>query len=82
MKTCGKCGSKIEKPGPCPVCDDKPFGQPKNPTTGWMRSELERRGVDNRGTPMSDDQLKRLLREVGVDIADAKEKKPSDKGDR
>lgn len=25
-KTCGKCGSKIYKPGPCPVCEDNPYG--------------------------------------------------------
>ena len=26
FKTCGKCGSKIENPGPCAVCNDTPFG--------------------------------------------------------
>lgn len=25
-KTCGKCGSKIDQPGPCGVCNDKPYG--------------------------------------------------------
>lgn len=24
--TCGKCGSNIPEPGPCPVCNDAPFG--------------------------------------------------------
>jgi hypothetical protein len=26
-KTCGKCGSPIHALGPCPVCDDAPFGR-------------------------------------------------------
>jgi hypothetical protein len=25
-KTCGKCGSKIDSPGPCKVCKDAPYG--------------------------------------------------------
>lgn len=25
-KTCGKCGSKIS-PGPCPICNDAPYGK-------------------------------------------------------
>ena len=27
-KTCGKCGSVIHKPGPCPTCNDEPYGRP------------------------------------------------------
>ncbi len=27
MTTCGKCGSQIDRPGPCPVCSDRPFGR-------------------------------------------------------
>lgn len=23
---CGKCGAKLQNPGPCSVCNDKPFG--------------------------------------------------------
>jgi hypothetical protein len=25
-RTCGKCGGTISKPGPCPACEDKPYG--------------------------------------------------------
>lgn len=39
-----------------------------NPTEGWMRSELERRGVMNRGHDYSEEQLAAMLREVGVEV--------------
>jgi len=26
-KRCGRCGSDIPTPGPCPVCEDSPFGR-------------------------------------------------------
>lgn len=67
-KTCGKCGSSIEKPGPCPVCEDRPFGLPKNPTTGAMRSMLEKLGIPNRGKPFTDEQLQKMLIEQGIEI--------------
>ncbi len=41
----------------------------KYPTSGWMRSELERRGIPNRGTPYTDAQLAKMLRELGVDVS-------------
>lgn len=32
-RKCGKCGASISGPGPCPRCDDKPFGE----NTGFKR---------------------------------------------
>ena len=51
---------------------------PKNPTTGWMRSELERRGVDNRGHPFTDRQLVKMLADVGVIVGEAEDKRKDD----
>lgn len=25
-KACGRCGSRVPGPGPCPVCEDRPYG--------------------------------------------------------
>lgn len=41
---------------------------PKNPTSGWMRSELERIGVRNRGVAYTDAQLIKMLIERGYDV--------------
>jgi len=43
---------------------------PKNPTIGWMRSELERRGKQVRGQPFTKAQLVALLRATGVEVED------------
>lgn len=39
VKTCGKCGSKIPQPGPCPTCNDQPCG----PNVGWSERAKETR---------------------------------------
>lgn len=41
---------------------------PRNPTDGWMRSELERRGVSNRGTAYTSAQLRAMLKAAGLDL--------------
>lgn len=48
---------------------------PKYPTSGWMRSELERLGVANRGIAYTDIQLCNMLKEFGYDVS---AKKPKD----
>lgn len=40
----------------------------KVPTSGWMRLELESRGVNVRGKAISDADMARMLREIGVEV--------------
>lgn len=48
----------------------KPAGSyPRHPTTGWMRSELQRLGYSVRGKDMSDEQLARMFRQLGYDVS-------------
>ena len=54
-----------------------------SPTSGWMRSELERHGVRNRGIAYTDAQLAAMLREIGIDVSHKPARKEeSTSGDR
>lgn len=53
-----------------PPAAPKPKGTyPRNPTAGWMRSELERLGFTARGRDLSDADLARMLREQGYEVS-------------
>lgn len=48
-KTCGKCGGQIPGPGPCPTCEDKPFGVIEMKPRGWNRATPEERAAMEKG---------------------------------
>ncbi len=61
---------------------EKPAEYPRNPTTGWMRSELERHGLRSRGDGFDDKKLTTMLRLLGYEIRDQQAGKAGDVSDR
>jgi hypothetical protein len=76
MKTCGKCGSDIPQPGPCPVCEDNPCGTNKGFVDGTIGRHRkfesppppDQRYINSAGLPQSEEEdrlrkKKRYLKE-------------------